>query len=74
MTAMLLLGSPAAAVGMEPRDIILTVNGAKVTSAQDALTRIANARIGSKVKITGIRGAGKFASEVEVTERPRSAS
>ena len=33
---------PGRAVGMEPRDIILTVNGAKVPTAQDALTRIAN--------------------------------
>jgi S1-C subfamily serine protease len=48
------------------------VNGVKVASAQDTLTRIANARPGSKVRITGIRGNGPFASEVEVTERPRN--
>ena len=62
----------AAAVGMEPRDIILTVNDAKVGSAQDTLTRIANAKPGTKVKITGLRGTEKFSSEVEVTERPRN--
>jgi serine protease DegS len=59
-------------VGMEPRDIILTVNGAKVTSAQDTLTRIASAKPGAKVRITGLRGSGEFSSEVEVTERPRN--
>jgi S1-C subfamily serine protease len=64
--------SPAAAVGMEPRDIILTVNGVKVASAQDTLTRIATAKPGEKIKLTGIRGAERFASEVEVSERPRS--
>jgi serine protease DegS len=72
VVAKLYVGSPAAAVGMEPRDIILTVNGAKVTSAQDTLTRIANAKPGTKVKITGLRGPEKFSSEVEVTERPRN--
>ena len=72
VVAKLYVGSPAAAAGMEPRDIILTVNGAKVGSAQDTLTRIANAKPGSKVKITGLRGPEKFSSEVEVTERPRN--
>jgi len=64
-------GSPAADAGIELRDIILTVNGAQVTSAQDTLTRIANARPGGRVKITGIRGTQPFSSEVPVTERPR---
>ena len=41
---------------MEPRDIILTVNGVKVASAQDTLTRIANVKPGKKIKITGLRG------------------
>ena len=72
VVAKLYVGSPAAAVGMEPRDIILTVNGAKVGSAQDTLTRIANAKPGTKVRITGIRGSEQFSSEVEVTERPRN--
>ena len=54
------------------RDIVLTVNGAKVTSAQDTLTRIANIKPGAKVKITGLRGPEKFSTEVEVTERPRN--
>src|SRR5689334_21210078 len=64
------INSPAASAGMEPRDIILTVNGVKVVSAQDTLTRIANAKPGASVKITGIRGTEKFSSDVQVTERP----
>jgi serine protease DegS len=74
VVAKLYVGSPAATAGMEPRDIILTVNGAKVTSAQDTLTRIANFKPGRKIKITGLRGSDTFASEVEVGERPRTAS
>ena len=57
---------------MEPRDIILTVNGVEVTSAQDTLTRIANAKPGDKVKITGLRGTQTFSSEVLVSERGRA--
>jgi len=66
--------SPAAQAGMAPRDIILTVNGVEVKSTQDTLTRIANAKPGAKVKITGLRGAEKFSAEVLVTERPRTPS
>jgi serine protease DegS len=70
--AKLYVGSPAAAVGMEPRDIILTVNGVKVATAQDTLTRIANFKPGEKIKMTGIRGTEPFESEVAVGERPRN--
>jgi serine protease DegS len=65
-------GSPAAEAGMRPRDIILTVNGVAVQSAQDALTRIANAKPGTRVHVAGLRDSGKFSSDVLVTERPRS--
>jgi serine protease DegS len=70
VVAKLYVGSPAALVGMQPRDIILTVNGAAVTSAQDTLTRIATVKPGDKIRVTGIRDNEKFSSEVEVGERP----
>jgi serine protease DegS len=66
------VGSPATDAGIQLRDIILTVNGARVHTAQDTLTRIANARPGARLKITGIRGKQPFSTEVTVTERPRS--
>ncbi len=43
-------------------------------AAQDTLTRIANAKPGAKVKITGLRGTQNFRSEVLVSERPRPAA
>ena len=43
-----MIGSPAANAGMEPRDIILTVNGVAVKSAQESLTRIAKAKPGNE--------------------------
>jgi len=72
VVAKLYVGSPAAAVGMEPRDIILTVNGVNVATAQDTLTRIANFKPGAKITITGIRGTTPFETKVTVGERPRN--
>jgi serine protease DegS len=72
VVAQLYEGSPAAEADMEPRDIILTVNNVTVTSAQDTLTRIANAKPGDRIRITGLRGPQKFSSEVLVSERPRT--
>lgn len=66
--------SPAQKAGIELRDIILTVNGVAVQSAQDTLTRIANAKPGERVTLTGLRGAGRFSDVVLVTERPLSSS
>jgi S1-C subfamily serine protease len=68
----LVIGSPAAEAGIEPRDIILSVNGVAVKSTQDTLTRIAAAKPGATVTITGIRGSERFESKVKVGERPRS--
>jgi serine protease DegS len=64
--------SPATEAGIQLRDIILEVNGAKVLTAQDTLTRIANVRPGKKVEISGIRGTEPFTTDVTVSERPRA--
>jgi serine protease DegS len=61
--------SPAADAGLQLRDIILTVNGAAVNSVQDTLTRIATVKPGKIIKITGIRGAERFETEVKVSEK-----
>jgi serine protease DegS len=74
VVAKLYIGSPAETAGMEPRDIILTVNGVNVKNAQDALTRIATIKPGKQLKITGIRGTEHFSKEVIVGERPRTNS
>jgi serine protease DegS len=68
----LVIGSPAAEAGIEPRDIILSVNGVPVKSTQDTLTRIAAAKPGATVTITGLRGTERFESKVKVGERPRN--
>ncbi len=65
--------SPAATAGLRPLDIILTVNGANVASAQDTLTKIANAKPGAKIKVGALRGTERFTADVQVSERPRTA-
>ena len=61
--------SPATDAGLQLRDIILTVNGVPVKSVQDTLTRIAQVKPGKKIKITGIRGTERFATDVQVSEK-----
>ncbi len=65
-------GSPAAEAGIELRDVILTVNGVTVKSSQDTLTRIANAKPGDQIRLTGLRGSASFDTRVPVSERPRT--
>lgn len=62
--------SPAMQVGLARRDLLLTVNGAPVRNAQDALARIASRKPGSTVKIAGIRGTQRFSVDVKVIEAP----
>jgi len=62
--------SPAVEVGLARRDLIESVSGTAVRSAQDTLARIASHKPGSLVKITGIRGTRRFSVDVKVVEAP----
>jgi S1-C subfamily serine protease len=66
-------GSPAVDVGLARLDMIETVNGQEVHTAQDTLARIASHKPGSKVTLTGRRGAQRFKVEVNVIEAPAQA-
>jgi serine protease DegS len=66
--------SPAVEVGLARRDIIESVNGAPVRSAQDALARIASHKPGSTVKLAGLRGSRPFSVDVKVIEAPAEAA
>ncbi len=72
VVAKLYVGSPAANVGMEPRDMILTVNGAKVVEraghAHAHRQRQARQR---RSRSRACAAPRRFASEVTVGERPR---
>lgn len=72
LVANLYVGSPAQAAGLLPGDLLLSVNGTAVRSAQDALARVAQSKPGSSVKLQILRGRNSGAVEVKVTERPRA--
>ncbi|HVO45527.1 MAG TPA: trypsin-like peptidase domain-containing protein [Steroidobacteraceae bacterium] len=71
LVADLYVGSPAQEAGLRPGDLILSIDGTAVRSAQDALGRIATHKPGSKLAIHGLRGSREFDVRAQVTERPR---
>jgi serine protease DegS len=72
VVANLYVGSPAQQAGLQPGDLILTIDSQSVRSAQDTLGQIATHKPGSRIAIHGIRGRHEFDVHAQVTERPRS--
>jgi serine protease DegS len=66
----LYVNSPALAAGFARGDMIETIDGRAVRSAQDAFVQIASRKPGSTVTITGMRGNEKFTRNVTVAEVP----
>jgi serine protease DegS len=60
--------SPAFEAGLAIGDMIETIDGQPVRTAQDTLARIASRKPGSTVKLTGMRGQQRFAIELKVVE------
>ncbi len=72
VVANLYVESPAARVGIRPLDLILAIDGAPVTSAQELTARVARLAPGATTRVRGLRGAEEFTVDVPVVERPRS--
>jgi serine protease DegS len=70
--ANLYVGSPAQQAGILPGDLVLSIDGATVHSAQDALAHIANQKPGAVLAIRGLRGQRDFEVKAHVSERPRT--
>jgi serine peptidase DegS len=66
------VGSPAVQAGLRPGDLLQSVDGVTIHSAQEAITRIAALPPGSTLLIRGLRGRTHFEANVTVTERPRN--
>jgi S1-C subfamily serine protease len=62
--------SPALDVGLARFDMIESVSGQEVHTRRDVLARIASHKPGSKVTLTGRRGAQRFKVDVNVIEAP----
>ncbi|MEW6260476.1 MAG: trypsin-like peptidase domain-containing protein, partial [Thermodesulfobacteriota bacterium] len=63
-------GQPAEAAGIQPKDIIIEVNGQPVTSSHDLTALVANLAVGEKAKITVLRNGKKQTLTIEVAKRP----
>jgi serine protease DegS len=64
--------SPAVDAGLRIGDIITTVDGKSVHSAQEALAQIAAKKPGSHVRLHVLRGRSELDTTLAVTERPRA--
>jgi serine peptidase DegS len=68
----LYVGSPAQQAGLQPGDLILTLDGAPVKGAQDVMGQIATRKPGARLAIHGLRGRREFDVHALVSENPRS--
>src|SRR5258706_323229 len=64
-------GSPAEKAGLKGGDVITTVNGTSVKSGNDLVNPIAQAPIGSKVKLTYVRDGQAKETTATVEDRTR---
>jgi Do/DeqQ family serine protease len=71
LIANLYVNSPAREAGLQPGDLIQTMSGTAVHSAQDALARIATEKPGATVTIKVLRGHRTEEIKVHVSERPQ---
>ena len=62
--------SPADKVGLQPGDVIESIDGAAVENSRDALNRIASKAPGTVVTLAGMRRGKTFTVKVTVAERP----
>ncbi|PIE62118.1 MAG: peptidase [Desulfobacter postgatei] len=62
--------NPAYEAGIRQGDVIISVEGKKISSSRDLTLTIANLRVGSKVKIEAIRQGKKKRFTVQLGERP----
>ena len=70
--ANLYVGSPAQQAGLQQGDLILSIDGAPVHGAQDALGRIATRKPGAKIAMHILRGHAELDVHALVSERPRN--
>ncbi|PYU26848.1 MAG: peptidase S1 [Acidobacteria bacterium] len=64
-------GSPAAEAGIQPGDVVTTVNGKPVKSGSDLVDPITQTEVGTKVHLIYMRGGVQHATDVVVEDRAK---
>ncbi len=63
-------GQPADQAGIKPFDVITSVNGVKVTNAQDLTAQVTSVPVGEKASVTYLRQGKEKTVQMKVAERP----
>lgn len=66
-------GSPAANAGLQPFDVLLSINGKPVKRANRALSQIARIKPGSVAAVEVLRGRTQISLKIQASMRPRNA-
>jgi len=72
LIAGVLRGGPADTAGIEPGDVIETINGDEIENARSAMNQIAQGGPDARLKIRGIRDGQRFEATVVTGRRPES--
>ena len=72
LIAGVLRGGPADKAGLEPGDVIETINDEEIDNASSAMSRIAQGGPDARLKIRGIRDGKRFETTVVTGRRPES--
>lgn len=62
---------PADRAGLKPGDVILAIDGQRITEPRDALMGIASRRPGAKIQITVLRDGKEISMSMTAIERPQ---
>jgi putative serine protease PepD len=65
-------GSPARAAGLQPGDVILSVDGKPVATAEDLIGILRQRKPGDRMAVTYARGSTQKAVTVTLSARPES--
>lgn len=65
-------GGPADAAGIQPGDVITTIDGEEIENARAAMSQIAQSGPGTRFKVSGIRDGQAFKTTVTTGRRPES--
>lgn len=63
-------GGPAAEAGLEPGDVLLSINGQAILDARATMSDIASVPPGTSLPLTIVRGGERMEMTLEVGERP----